>query len=417
MICNNCGNQIENGKQYCGKCGNYVGNIFNRMNNNYAGNNFNSNYTNNNYYNQKKGISVWTIVMIFIVIQVGVWVVAGVFFSNKSDKYYYTYSSYDDDYSQSDDYPDIDTNNDDYEETPVIDNNAPAGDGMTKVIYDRVYDGAHVFNEYDAKKLIEKDSTSQKNGCPLEIKQVEEEIISKYNITAVNLCEMDTEYARELGNVIRKIYNEFPSARGYFTNMTLFNAGINEINTIAAFMPMFRFATSNASSTYPWTIKTSLLLNSRYFLNPDLLKSSTEISSNNGHFPPNSTIYSPVAHELGHYLSFLAMMRHYNIDSILTVDAKKTSKYYQLLKDFNECNYSLEMITEAYNNYKRDTGVQIELDEWRGTISKYALAKNDEGQYIYDETIAEAFHDIYLNGNSAKDASKYIVNVVRSKFS
>ena len=32
-----------------------------------------------------------------------------------------------------------------------------------------------------------------------------------------------------------------------------------------------------------------------------------------------------------------------------------------------------------------------------------------------DETIAEAFHDVYLNENNAKDASKYIVNVLKQK--
>ena len=55
------------------------------------------------------------------------------------------------------------------------------------------------------------------------------------------------------------------------------------------------------------------------------------------------------------------------------------------------------------------------LDEWRGTISKYALAKNNRGEYIYDETIAESFHDVYLNKNNASDASKYVVEVLKKK--
>ena len=55
------------------------------------------------------------------------------------------------------------------------------------------------------------------------------------------------------------------------------------------------------------------------------------------------------------------------------------------------------------------------MDEWRGTISKYALAKDNSGNYIYDETIAESFHDVYLNGDNAKDASKYVIKVLKSK--
>ena len=57
----------------------------------------------------------------------------------------------------------------------------------------------------------------------------------------------------------------------------------------------------------------------------------------------------------------------------------------------------------------------VTLDEWRGTISQYALAKDNSGAYIYDETIAESFHDVYLNGDNAKDASKYIYTVLKSE--
>ena len=55
------------------------------------------------------------------------------------------------------------------------------------------------------------------------------------------------------------------------------------------------------------------------------------------------------------------------------------------------------------------------FDNFRASISSYAMAKDGTGNYIYDETIAEAFHDIYLNGNNAKPASRYIFAVLKSK--
>ena len=70
------------------------------------------------------------------------------------------------------------------------------------------------------------------------------------------------------------------------------------------------------------------------------------------------------------------------------------------------------MLDEAYQNYIADNG-NINFDEWRGQISEYALAKDDSGEYIYDETIAEAFHDVYLNGEDANIVSKYIVEVLK----
>ena len=157
------------------------------------------------------------------------------------------------------------------------------------------------------------------------------------------------------------------------------------------------------------------MLNTTYFLNPTRLEASVTDGSNSGHFPPNATMYSPVAHELGHYLSFLAMMRHYDVESILLIDNNNIDELYELYNDFGNGDFSLAMIEEAYNNYKKDTNTTLSLDEWRATISSYAVAKDNSGNYIYDETIAEGFHDVYLNGENAKDASKYVVDVLKKK--
>ena len=43
------------------------------------------------------------------------------------------------------------------------------------------------------------------------------------------------------------------------------------------------------------------------------------------------------------------------------------------------------------------------------------MAKDSNGKYIYDETIAEAFHDVYLNGERANIASIYIVHTLKEK--
>ena len=46
-------------------------------------------------------------------------------------------------------------------------------------------------------------------------------------------------------------------------------------------------------------------------------------------------------------------------------------------------------------------------------LSKYALSKDESGKYIYDETIAEAFHDVYLNDDKASLPSKYIMRILK----
>ena len=165
----------------------------------------------------------------------------------------------------------------------------------------------------------------------------------------------------------------------------------------------------------PWVIKTQILLNTSYFLNQERLQASVDDGSKSGHFPPNATIYSPVAHEMGHYLSFLAMSKYHQSKSILLVDNNNVNSFYEVVEDFNSGDFSLQMIKKAYDNYVKDTNTKLTLDEWRGTISQYALAKDNSGAYIYDETIAESFHDVYLNGDNAKDASKYIYTVLKSE--
>lgn len=383
MFCSKCGDPVEQNETYCNKCGNYVG--FN-----------NQNVKSGNEDNKK---------MVFIGVGIGVAflvVVSIVLISfNKIGGYFFS------------DNPNVNID----EITEENSNNQKPqrkSKYSTIIITDNVYSGVEVSNDKDAYKLISKDSVDQKVNCPNEIKAIEDEIIKKYNVAAVNLCEMDVNFAKEVGNVFKKVYDEYPSVRGYLTNLTLVNASLSD-SYIAAFMPVFNFATSDTSSTYPWVIKTQVLLNTSYFLNTSKLEAAVQDSSNSGHFPPNSTVFSPVAHELGHYLSFLAMMKNYDLESILLVDDVNVNVFYDVYADFGKGDFSLLMIEEAYAKCKKETNTTLAIDDWRATISNYAVAKDNSGNYIYDETIAEAFSDVYSNGDSAKEASKYVVSVLKSK--
>ncbi|MEE3343009.1 MAG: zinc ribbon domain-containing protein [Bacilli bacterium] len=391
MYCNKCGNPIEPNSKFCNRCGNPL----NNSNNNTINiSNSKSNILSDLSNNKKMifigvGIGLGIFLVFFVIINI---------FGGSSSGYYFN----------------TNPNQNNSDNVVTVENTPKKGVYRTAIIYDNTYSGVKIEKDADAFSLIVKDSVSQKNNCPKDIKAVEDDIIKKYGVTAVNLCEMDVGFAKEIEKVFKKIYDEYPSVRGYITNFTLVNGSISD-NYIAAFLPIFNFATSDSDSTYPWVIKTQILLNTTYFLNKDRLAIAVKDSSNSGHFPKNATIYSPVAHEFGHYLSFLAMMKHHKMKKLLLINSDNSDILYSVYADFVNGNYSLDMINEAFDNYKKDKNTNMSLDEWRGTISKYALAKDNSGQYIYDETIAESFHDVYLNGNNACDASKYVIAVLKKR--
>ncbi len=285
--------------------------------------------------------------------------------------------------------------------------------GVTSIVYDNQYLKQTTLKDVDdVYKMIVTDSLKQKNNCSAEVVNIENEIISSYGIKAINLCEMDTDFAEELRDVIKYIYEEFPTARNHMTNITLANVD-NDATFMAAFMPIFTFATSNTKNGYPVGIKTQIILNAKFFLNTNKINSSVSYGSKSGYFPPNASRSSTVAHEFGHYLSYVALLNHYSSSDLTFVKATNT-KLMPVYNDFNEGIFSYEIINEAYLKYKQSANSNLSFDEFRASISKYAIAKDGNGDYIYDETIAEAFHDCYLNGDDAKLASKLIISVLKS---
>ena len=421
MYCNKCGNLISDNQKYCNKCGNLVnynpklcskcGNIIseNQKYCNKCGNLIDYKYNNVrvtvkktkvnnlNKNNLLVGVGIFIIVLVLIF--------SIVFVKRKINKYI------ENAISQTTQKSDNTPNNN----TPNTNNSTQKS--RTTIIADNTYTGLSIKNVNDAKNIIVQDSVMQKEGdYSNEIITIENSIISKYNITAVNLKEMNVEFAKELENVIGDIYNNYPEAREYLTNLTLTNLSIQDINTIALFMPIFLFGMSSTSTTRPWIIKTQIQLNASYFLNTERIEASTEASSKAGWFPPNATRYSAVAHEMGHYISFIALLKYYKMDSLLLIDENNMNTYYDCAKDFSLGKFSKLMLDKAYEKYINDYG-KIDFNEWRGQISNYALAKDSSGDYIYDETVAEAFHDVYLNGNNASLPSKYIVDVLKKYLS
>jgi len=411
MYCNKCGKKLEPNSKIC----NYCGNILDSQNEN------KSNASEREIKNQsKKTKSKFSNLKLFFLGSglglIVVVVMFAVLINNTSIEDYYI--STDEKEVSKKNIEDENNKKGDYEnskssssKTSKKTNSKNKTEIETETQYTFEYD--RDISEEIAKELIVEDSEKQKKKNSEEITEVENKFVNKYAITAANLLEMNPEFADGLTGVFKKIYKEYPEVKGYLTNITLWNS--DDRATIAAYQPLFPFALADTYTSLPIIYKMRILLNARYFLREDRLEKVISKNEKAGWFPENCDQYSPVSHELGHYISFLALMKEYNIDSVLMATEDNYEVILNIVEDFSEGEFSLQIIKEAYENYQKDYQGDEDIDEWRGNISGYATAKNNEGEYIYDETIAEAFHDVYLNGEEADIASKYIVEVLKEK--
>lgn len=409
MFCKKCGNQIEYGHTSCSKCGFLVENGDNKelqtekFQNNLTNSqqNFQVSASSTTINSESKNKLIYVICalvcIVFVILSILVIGVIGnksVYFSNQPN----------------------DTSNIDDDTNEVSDDSmVTIAPGKTSVVFDNYYPDAQLKTAEEAIDLIIKDSQNEKKKCKkTDIVEIENRISKNYGITAVNLCELNKEFALEVEGVVKIIHDKYPTARKYLTNLTLVNASMSE-GYIAAFYNMFKFAESNSTDTYPWGFKTLIGLNSAYFLNTKRLDLTVADASKTGHFPKNATRYSVVAHEFGHYLSFLAARSEHGLDSVLLANANNTMAITDLATDMKDGKNTVSMIEEAFSNYQKKYNDGMTILQFRQSISGYAVTKNNDGDFIYDETIAEAFHDYYLNGDSAAKASIEVVLVLNSR--
>lgn len=386
MVCRCCGKRLEEGVSFCPRCGEYLRSELQQDYNT-------SIITSKKVEKKANGVFLYLVIIVL-------WIVGCYFVVRESQVDYY----FVDEEKQEENSQDV---NNQESNNAIKENN-----GVTSIVYNRKYLKQYsIKNEEDVYSLIIKDSVSQKNSCSDTIKAIENNIISNYGIVAVNLCEMDLSFALGVRDVVAYIYNTYPSARGYLTNLTL--ANLEENSTyMAAFMPIFTFATNNSGTGYPMGVKTQIILNAKYYLNVGKINNSVSYGVKSGYFPKNATKESTLIHEFGHYLSYIAMLNYYHSKKLNFIRVSDSNMLFTIYDDFNAGDFSKKIITEAHRRYTANGNV-ISFDEFRALISQYAVVRDGEGNYVYDETIAEAFHDVYLNGEAASKASLLIMDVLK----
>ena len=259
---------------------------------------------------------------------------------------------------------------------------------------DNIYNDIKIHDINDAYQIIKKDFDFQEFKCfkNNEVTKIEENLEINYLIASVNFCDISLNESKKIADVIEKVYKLFPSIKGYLTNITITNA--KEKNEyVAYFEPKYEFVNINND------------------LNEDILNAKlSDVIGND--YVKSATFESLIAHELGHYITFVAYLKENNIDYITLVTKDNYNQINNLIINYDKGEYQREIVTSAYNNYLIKYN-NVSFDSFILGISNYAGIKGKD--YIYDETIAEAIHDYYLHDKNASKSSLEIVNILKHR--
>lgn len=282
---------------------------------------------------------------------------------------------------------------------------------------DNKYNRKNVNSYEDAIELIKRDFQEQSYMCYSnpELSMLEYTLEDDYTIPSVVFCDISLTEAQKIKDVVDKMYALFPNIKGALTNITITNAATNS-EYIARFQPMYQFVNINDDiANYNKVNKTQILLNSYYFLNENMLEKPISDIVGENWYVNDATWESTVAHEIGHYISFVIFLREHNLQNITFVDKSNYELINTLMKEFDSGEFSKNILNEALTNYNQKYHTNFDLFSYAATISDYASTKDDKGNLIADETIAEAIHDYYLHGYSMKSSSYEIINIIKRK--
>lgn len=380
MKCIKCESEIENDDNFCYNCGELTAHGYLYINSNTS----NINILNGSITKKEKNISVlFALLTLFILIFIAIINIRGdnilkpyVILKNKI--YYYQY-----------------------------------GYNISPIKTDNKYNNIVVNNEEEAKNKIKKDFESQKWQCKnnMNTYKIEKELEEKYQIDSVSFCDINDNNVKKIKEVIDKTFELFPNTKGYLTNITITNSGSNK-DYIAYFEPICIFI-NDKNTNYNSVNKTQILLNGYYFLNDKILNNEITNIVDKGFYVKDANYYSTIAHELGHYITFVCLLKENNINSLILVTENNKNNFEKILKDSDNSILSKEIVDSALNNYNQKYNKNLSKENYAKLISNYAAAKDKNGNIITEETIAEAIHDYYLHGDRAELASLEIIKIVK----
>lgn len=279
---------------------------------------------------------------------------------------------------------------------------------MTVIDHDKTYN-ASVSSEEDARKVIASYGEMQRKKYDNpEVKEIEKKIETEFDIAAVTLGEIDIETANDVYKACQYAFNTYPELMGTLTDLTLGNIASNE----TALTRTIEFVSNH--NQIPYVIKREIILNANSFLVREKLLASCKYQEETGFWPKNADISMIVVHELGHHLldNYIASECGFKGNYVTEDNYNNYMAYIEEQLAYKQ-SIAKQIMANAYKKWcETNEGTE---EEFRESISGYALGKQGDGGISYTETFAEAIADLYANGENAAPASKLIVEEITQK--
>ncbi len=225
--------------------------------------------------------------------------------------------------------------------------------------------------------------------------QTKEELMSvlsdKYSyIQSGVISRNDTEMVKRAVRTLDELEEQYPFMKGAITGLEFAVTPGSPAAVHARFSSQKGLVSQNFKFGEGWDVSD----------NPSFYSDDRR-----GHNPPNRTPESIVAHEFGHAIGNLILGKRLEeasnrsiFESIMMIDDIKNNRGLAYL----------EKRAVATLGYKQPAAV-------RGKISGYAKEARRYGSNPTNESFAEAFADVYSNGENASDVSKAYVNALLSE--
>nr|DAU07663.1 MAG TPA: minor capsid protein [Caudoviricetes sp.] len=143
----------------------------------------------------------------------------------------------------------------------------------------------------------------------------------------------------------------------------------------------------------------TLYFNPKYFVDASGFQSMCDYHSKIGWWPKNSSPASIGVHETGHA-----------VEKLLLKNSKQYETYYKQVMAWNRGEVSKEIVSEALKNIKKtEYGKGKKVAELTHALSDYAATNKQE-------TFAEAFADVFSNGENANPLSLEIKKLALKKY-